>query len=123
LRSIAAISAHETRAVAESRWQTQRSGNYRASDAQELNRIAVAAFSQFQDVYEDWPAMRAIVSKASALSDTGEVVIAESDGRLVGGVTYVGPNVAKAPFFDPRGPSFACWWSIPIAAARVSAAR
>jgi ribosomal protein S18 acetylase RimI-like enzyme len=78
--------------------------NYRASDAEELNRIAVAAFSQFQDSYEDWPAMRAIVSKASVLSDTGEVVIAESDGRLVGSVTYVGPNVAKAPFFDPAWP-------------------
>jgi ribosomal protein S18 acetylase RimI-like enzyme len=78
--------------------------NYRASDADELNRIAVAAFSQFQDSYEDWPAMRAIVSRASALSDSGEVVIAESDGRLVGGVTYVGPNVVKAPFFDPAWP-------------------
>src|SRR4029453_11858002 len=27
--------------------------NYRASDAEELNRIAVAAFSQFQVSYED----------------------------------------------------------------------
>ena len=78
--------------------------NYRASDADDLNRIAVAAFSQFQDSYEDWPAMRAIVSKASALNDTGEVVVAESDGRLVGGVAYVGPDVAKAPFFDQTWP-------------------
>jgi GNAT superfamily N-acetyltransferase len=78
--------------------------NYRTSDADDLNRIAVAAFSQFQDSYEDWPAMRAIVSKASALNDTGEVVVAESDGRLVGGVAYVGPDVAKAPFFDQTWP-------------------
>ena len=78
--------------------------DYRASDAEDLNRVSVAAFSQFQDSYEDWPAMRAIVSRASALSETGEVIIAESDGRLVGGVTYVGPNVAKAPFFDQAWP-------------------
>src|SRR5438105_10740391 len=75
--------------------------DYRASDAEELNRIAVAAFSQFQDSYEDWPAMRAIVSKASSLSEIGEVIIAESEGRLAGGVAYFGPDVAKAPFFDP----------------------
>lgn len=78
--------------------------NYRPSDAEDFNRIAVAAFSQFQSCYENWPAMRAIVSKASALSEAGEVVIAESGGRPAGGVVYVGPNVAKAPYFDPAWP-------------------
>jgi ribosomal protein S18 acetylase RimI-like enzyme len=78
--------------------------DYRTSDADSFNRIAIAAFSQFQHSYEDWPAMRTIVSKASALSDAGEVVIAESDGRLVGGVAYVGPHVAKAPFFEQAWP-------------------
>jgi len=78
--------------------------DYRPSDTEEFNRIAIAAFSQFAGSYEDWPAMRAVVSKASTLSETGEVVIAESEGRLVGGVAYVGPKVAKASFFDPAWP-------------------
>ena len=47
--------------------------DYRALDAEDLNRISVAAFSQFKDSYEDWSAMHTIVSKASALSETGEV--------------------------------------------------
>ena len=78
--------------------------DYRASDAEDLDRIAIAAFTQFEDRYADWPAMRAIVSKASTLSETGEIVIAECDGRLAGAVTYVGPDVAKAPFFDQAWP-------------------
>lgn len=78
--------------------------DYRASDAGDFDRIAIAAFSQFQDSYEDWPAMRAIVSKASTLSGSGEVIVAESDGQLMGGVAYVGPNFTKAPFFDPAWP-------------------
>jgi ribosomal protein S18 acetylase RimI-like enzyme len=78
--------------------------NYRPSDADEFNRIAVAAFSQFESSYEDWPAMRAIVAKASGLSDAGEVIVAEADGRLAGAVAYVGPGVAKASFFDPAWP-------------------
>ena len=78
--------------------------NYRASDAEDFNRVAIAAFGQFQDSYRDWPAMCAIVSKASTLSDSGEVIVAESDGRLAGGVAYVGPNAVKAPFFDPAWP-------------------
>jgi ribosomal protein S18 acetylase RimI-like enzyme len=78
--------------------------NYRASDAEDLNRISVAAFSQFKGAYQDWPAMRAIVSKASSLSETGEVIVAECESRLAGGVAYFGPDVAKAPFFDQAWP-------------------
>ena len=78
--------------------------DYRPSDAEDLNRIAVAAFSQFRDSYEDWPAMHTIVSKASALSKTGEVIVAECRGRLAGAVAYIGPNIAKAPFFEQAWP-------------------
>jgi hypothetical protein len=30
-----------------------------SSDTESLNRIAVAAFGQFRDPYQDWPAMLA----------------------------------------------------------------
>jgi len=42
-----------------------------------LNRIAVSAFGEFRDHYQDWPAMRASLSKTSDLSASGEVIIAE----------------------------------------------
>lgn len=78
--------------------------DYRASDAEELNRISVAAFSQFRDHYDNWPALHAIYSKASELSKAGEVIVAECEGRLAGGVAYIGPNVAKASFFKREWP-------------------
>jgi ribosomal protein S18 acetylase RimI-like enzyme len=74
--------------------------NYRASDAEDLNRISVAAFSQFKDAYEDWPAMRAVVSKASSLSGTGEVIVAECESRLAGGFEQAWP-VIRMLVVDP----------------------
>jgi GNAT superfamily N-acetyltransferase len=78
--------------------------DYLPSDAEDLNRIAVSAFELFRDHYDDWPAMRAGLSKTSDLSATGEVIVAEFQGQLAGGVAYFGPNSKKAPFFDQRWP-------------------
>jgi len=78
--------------------------DYRSSDADEVNRIAVAAFGQFRDHYQNWPAMLAGLSKTSSLSDAGELVVAEYRDRLAGAVVYVGPNATKAPFFDQAWP-------------------
>ena len=78
--------------------------DYDNADAEDLNRIAVSAFDQYRAQYTDWPAMRAGLSKTSALSATGEVIIVEFQGQLAGGVAYFGPNSRKAAFFDQRWP-------------------
>jgi GNAT superfamily N-acetyltransferase len=78
--------------------------DYQSSDAENLNRIAVSAFDQFQDHYSDWPAMRAGLSKTSDLGVSGEVIIAELQGTFAGAVAYFGPNSQKAAFFDQRWP-------------------
>ena len=78
--------------------------DYQEADAEDLNRVAVAAFDQFRDNYDDWPAMRAGLSNTSALGATGEVVIAELQGRVAGAVAYFGPNSQKAAFFDSSWP-------------------
>lgn len=78
--------------------------DYEGPDAEALNRIAVSAFSQFRDQYQDWPAMLAGLSKTSTLSATGEVIVAEIGDQLAGAVAYFGPNSPKAPFFDQRWP-------------------
>jgi GNAT superfamily N-acetyltransferase len=78
--------------------------DYESADAEALNRIAVSAFEQYRNQYQDWQAMRAVLSKTSALSATGEVVVAEFQDRLSGAVAYFGPNSQKAPFFDQRWP-------------------
>jgi GNAT superfamily N-acetyltransferase len=78
--------------------------DYESADAENLNRIAVSAFGQFRDHYEDWPAMLAGLSKTSDLSASGEVIIAELQAEFAGAVAYFGPNNQKAAFFDQRWP-------------------
>ena len=78
--------------------------DYEHADAENLNRIAVAAFDQFRDHYGDWPAMLAGLSKTSDLSASGEVIIAELQHKPAGAVAYFGPNSQKAAFFDQRWP-------------------
>jgi GNAT superfamily N-acetyltransferase len=78
--------------------------DYQSSDAENLNRLAVAAFGQFRDHYQDWPAMLAGLSKTSDLSASGEVIIAELQGEFAGAVAYFGPNRPKAAFFDQSWP-------------------
>lgn len=78
--------------------------DYEASDAEDLNRIAIAAFAQFRDHYEDWPAMCAGLSKTSALSASGEIIIADLHDKPAGAVGYFGPDKPKAPFFEQRWP-------------------
>jgi GNAT superfamily N-acetyltransferase len=78
--------------------------DYEHADAEDLNRIAVAAFDQFRDHYGDWPTMLAGLSKTSDLSASGEVIIAKLQDTFAGAVAYFGPNSQKAAFFDQRWP-------------------
>src|SRR5882724_10285274 len=78
--------------------------DYENSDAEDLNRIAVSAFDQYRDQYQDWPAMLASLSKTSALSATGEIIVAEFQKQFARAVAYFGPNSRKALFFDQRWP-------------------
>jgi GNAT superfamily N-acetyltransferase len=83
--------------------------NYQHADAEDLNRIAVAAFDQFRSHYDDWPAMRAGLSKTSGLAASGEIIIAELDTaerqcKIAGAVAYFGPDSQKSAFFDRSWP-------------------
>jgi GNAT superfamily N-acetyltransferase len=78
--------------------------DYQNSDAENLNRIAVSAFVQFRDQYQDWPAMLTGLSKTSDLSASGEVIVVEFQDRFAGAVAYFGPNRQKAAFFDQGWP-------------------
>ena len=48
--------------------------------------------------------MLAGLSKTSALSASGEIIIAELEDKFAGAVAYFGPNSQKASFFDQRWP-------------------
>lgn len=73
-------------------------------EAAQIDALALQAFAQYQDAYQDWPGFQAKIGKLSALADVGEMIVAEVAGRLVGAVAYVGPNVPKAKFFRSEWP-------------------
>jgi ribosomal protein S18 acetylase RimI-like enzyme len=74
------------------------------SDTTQVNALALRAFEQFKDAYQDWPAFRAKIGNMSALADVGEIFVAEVEGQIVGAVAYVGPGAPKAAFFRPEWP-------------------
>jgi GNAT superfamily N-acetyltransferase len=78
--------------------------SYQTVDAQRIDELAVTAFSQFKDAYTDWPLFRTKISNMSALSETGEIIVAELAGDIVGAVAYIGPGKEKAAFFRPEWP-------------------
>jgi len=79
--------------------------DFKPEDATAVNEIALAAFDQFRDSYDDWPGFGARIGQMSALSENGEIVVAVADRELVvGAVAYVGPNQPKASFFRPEWP-------------------
>jgi ribosomal protein S18 acetylase RimI-like enzyme len=77
---------------------------FRQRDALQVNKLALAAFEQYRDEYGNWPAMAASVSSMSALASSGDITVAERDGRIVGAVAYVPSGWPKASFFDASWP-------------------
>ena len=78
--------------------------DYQPADAEAIVRVALAAFAQFEQDYSDWPLFTTHVAKMPELSKTGEIIVAEDGGQIVGAVAYVGPQAPKAAFFDPAWP-------------------
>jgi ribosomal protein S18 acetylase RimI-like enzyme len=78
--------------------------NYEPADAEALGKVALEAFEQFRLAYSDWPALASFVSNMSILSETGEIIVAEEQQEIVGGVAYIGPRQPKADYFDINWP-------------------
>lgn len=83
---------------------TARVRDFAAADAAQVDALGVAAFEQYRDAYADWPAFRARIAHMSTLADSGEVIVAEEDGRIVGAVAYIGPGRPKSAFFRAEWP-------------------
>lgn len=72
--------------------------DYRPTDADALNRVALLAFQEFEQKYDDWDAVENSVSKMSELSSTAELIVATVAEQVMGGVAYVPPGVNKKHF-------------------------
>jgi ribosomal protein S18 acetylase RimI-like enzyme len=79
---------------------------YTAADAERVNAVALAAFAQYRGVYSDWEAVERGVASMSALAESGDILVAEEGGAIVGAVAYV------PPFAEPRADFFAREWPI-----------
>lgn len=77
---------------------------FKPADALTVNGLALMAFEQFRNAYKDWLGFRAKIAGMSSLADTGELLVAEIDGQIVGAVAYVGPGKPKADFFQREWP-------------------
>lgn len=78
--------------------------DFEFADAQGINDLAVKAFEQFKDAYIDWPVFRVKIATMSALAETGEIIVADCGGEVLGAVAYIGPHKEKAAFFRPDWP-------------------
>jgi len=76
------------------------------ADATAVNRVALAAFAQYEGVYRDWDRLMRGVGATAGLAEAGEIVVAEDGaGDIVGAVAYFGPEAGPRPdFFAPHWP-------------------
>lgn len=73
---------------------------YQSTEAETINALALEAFAQYEEHYDDWPEFRAKIGNMAALADSGSIFVAENGGNLLGAVCYLAPGMAKASFFE-----------------------
>lgn len=78
--------------------------DFRAEDADAVNRVALAAFDEYRAAYSDWPTLSRGIGNMSALASDGEIIVAATPALIVGAVAYVGPGKPKAAFFESAWP-------------------
>jgi ribosomal protein S18 acetylase RimI-like enzyme len=78
--------------------------DFRDADAAQVDRIAVAAFSQYQADFSDWPQMSAGLARMSAQQGNGKIIVSETGRTILGAVVYVPPGCPKAAHFDQAWP-------------------
>ena len=73
---------------------------FQLEDSDQLNQVAVEAFSQFEQHYSDWQSLITAVGKMDSLAESANIFVAEDNGKIVGGVALVPPNDNPNSHFD-----------------------
>jgi GNAT superfamily N-acetyltransferase len=73
---------------------------FRPEDATRVNRVALAAWDQYRGLFSDWARSEAIFANAASLATQLKLLVAESEGSIVGCVAYVAPNRDRDPIFE-----------------------
>jgi ribosomal protein S18 acetylase RimI-like enzyme len=78
---------------------------YESADADAVNAVALAAFAQYQGIYQDWDTLTRGVGSMSSLADHAELIVAQEGDRIIGAVAYCSPgSTPRAEFFKPEWP-------------------
>jgi ribosomal protein S18 acetylase RimI-like enzyme len=72
--------------------------NFENSDRDQVNRVALAAFNQYQGYYSDWDAFSKNISNMASLSEQAELIVAVQDEVIIGAVAYVPSGITKNLF-------------------------
>jgi ribosomal protein S18 acetylase RimI-like enzyme len=76
--------------------------DFQLADTAPVNRVALAAFAQYQTSYSDWEAVARGVGQMASLADQAQLIVAEVNGALAGAVAYCPPESRpRADFFEP----------------------
>lgn len=77
---------------------------FHKDDADKIADIAIAAFGQFSQDYDNWPLLQKGLRSIDQLANNGTVMLAEHQGDIVGAVAYMPPSSERAAYFDPSWP-------------------
>jgi GNAT superfamily N-acetyltransferase len=77
---------------------------YAPADRDGVNRVALAAFAQYESHYEDWVSFREGIARTADLAGDADLIVADGGGvsgvgGLIGAVAHVGPGKRRNQIF------------------------
>lgn len=72
---------------------------FQPADRDGVNRVARAAFDQYQHAYADWPSFIEGIGRMADLAGHADLMLAEHAGQLAGAVVHVGPGKPRSAIF------------------------
>lgn len=72
--------------------------DFNIKDTKAVNQIALRAFQEYKNYFNDWNKIKLFVSNMASLSNDAELIIASSNETILGAVAYVPSGVKKDLF-------------------------
>ena len=77
---------------------------FQDDDTAFVNGLALAAFKEYRQHYDDWISFSNAIVNMASLAKTSELIVATVQGKIAGAIAYVGPGKQKADFFPKEWP-------------------
>ena len=74
---------------------------YTIKDKNQINSVAINAFQQFKEQYNDWESLLNSVGNMSSLVEKSNIIVAEINNEVAGAVALVHPGKDKNKNIDP----------------------